>query len=100
MDDFAHGQNNTPLPPGLTRFDWYTKVADILPGDWKLMGEWASEKATIRDILSHQSGLPRYVNGGAALCLRSNLSKSRPLHHAHRQQLRRSSQVAAPPPCI
>lgn len=61
MDDYAHGRNKTPLPPGLTRFDWYTKVKDILPDDWKLMDEWATEKATVRDVLSHQSGLPRYI---------------------------------------
>ncbi|KAJ3521764.1 hypothetical protein NM688_g8973 [Phlebia brevispora] len=60
MDDYAHRRNATPLPSGLSRFDWYTKVKDILPDDWKLMDEWASEKATIRDVLSHQSGLPRH----------------------------------------
>lgn len=59
MDDYAHGRNNTPLPAGVTRFDWYSKVADILPDDWKLADEWASQKATFRDVLSHQTGLPR-----------------------------------------
>ena len=59
MDDFTNGRNNTPLPAGVTRFDWHSKVADIIPDDWKLMDEWASAKATFRDVLSHQSGLPR-----------------------------------------
>jgi hypothetical protein len=61
MDDFAHGRNTTALPADLQHFDWHTKVADVLPDDWKLMDEWATQKATIRDILSHQSGLPRLV---------------------------------------
>lgn len=60
MDDFASGRNTTPLPPGLKEFDWNTKVKDILPGEWEVMDSWASEKANIRDILSHVSGLPRH----------------------------------------
>ena len=62
MDDFAHGRNSTSLPDGVNVFDWRTKVKDMLPNDWKLMDEWASEKATFRDILSHVSGLHRYAN--------------------------------------
>ncbi|EKM60484.1 uncharacterized protein PHACADRAFT_167829 [Phanerochaete carnosa HHB-10118-sp] len=48
IDDFVQGRNQTPLPPGLT---------DLFPGDWELMDKWASEKATLRDALSHQTGL-------------------------------------------
>jgi len=59
MDDFEHGRNVTPLPPTLTEFSWHTPVQDILPGEWKLMDEWASRKANLKDILSHVSGLPR-----------------------------------------
>jgi CubicO group peptidase (beta-lactamase class C family) len=59
MDDFAFGRNTTPLPPGLNSFDWDTKIKDILPGQWGLKEGWASEKANIRDILAHVSGLPR-----------------------------------------
>jgi CubicO group peptidase (beta-lactamase class C family) len=59
IDDFASGRNTTPLPPGLNSFDWNTKVKDILPGQWGLKDEWASEKANIRDILGHVSGLAR-----------------------------------------
>jgi CubicO group peptidase (beta-lactamase class C family) len=58
MDDFATGRNVTPLPPGLKAFDWNTKIKDLLPEEWKLKDEWASDKANIRDILSHVSGLP------------------------------------------
>ena len=60
MEDFASGKNTTALPQGLTTFDWNTKVKDIMPvnSDWSLMDEWAYEKANIRDILSHMSGLP------------------------------------------
>ncbi|KZT23833.1 beta-lactamase/transpeptidase-like protein [Neolentinus lepideus HHB14362 ss-1] len=60
MDDYALGKNSTPLPPGLKEFNWNTKVKDILPGEWQIMDSWASEKANIRDILSHVSGLPRH----------------------------------------
>lgn len=59
MDDFARGKNVTALPSGLTKFDWDTKVVDILPDEWQLMDEWANSKANIRDILTHVSGLPR-----------------------------------------
>ncbi|KAF9232374.1 beta-lactamase/transpeptidase-like protein [Melanogaster broomeanus] len=41
IDDFANGRN------------------DLLP-EWQLMDEWASERANLRDILSHVSGLPRH----------------------------------------
>ncbi|KZT05037.1 beta-lactamase/transpeptidase-like protein [Laetiporus sulphureus 93-53] len=60
MDDFSQGRNVTPLPPGVSRFDWDTKLKDILPDDWVLADEWASQKANIRDILAHVSGLPRH----------------------------------------
>ena len=61
MEDFASGKNTTALSPGLTSFDFNTKVKDIMPAgsDWNLMDDWAYEKANIRDILSHVSGLPR-----------------------------------------
>jgi hypothetical protein len=59
MDDYAHGRNVTSLPNGLLTFDWDTKLRDLLPDDWKLMDQSASEHARVRDILSHMSGLPR-----------------------------------------
>lgn len=36
-------------------------MKDLLPGDWELKDEWASEKASVRDVLAHVSGLSRYV---------------------------------------
>ena len=59
IDDFAHGRNVTQLPNDIQRLEWDTKITELLPGDWELMDEWATKKATIRDILSHVSGLPR-----------------------------------------
>jgi CubicO group peptidase (beta-lactamase class C family) len=62
IDDFIHGRNATPLPNGLTKLTWDTKVKDLLPSDeWNLMDSWAEEKASVRDILSHVSGFPRYA---------------------------------------
>jgi CubicO group peptidase (beta-lactamase class C family) len=61
MDDFAAGRNETGLPHGVPSFNWDTKVQDLLPDVWKLEDEWASEKASIHDIMSHVSGLPRQV---------------------------------------
>lgn len=59
IDDYAHGRNSTPLPPGV-RLDWDTKIVDLLPGQWELMDEWATRKANLKDVLSHVSGLPRH----------------------------------------
>jgi CubicO group peptidase (beta-lactamase class C family) len=66
MEDFAHGRNVTPLPNNIKTFDWHTKLKDLLPNDWKLMDHWASEKATVRDILSHMSGLYKWGSHGCA----------------------------------
>ncbi|KAH7890288.1 beta-lactamase/transpeptidase-like protein [Phlebopus sp. FC_14] len=60
IDDFAKGKNVTALPSELTEITWRTKVKDLLPGEWQLMDEWASERADLRDILSHVSGVPRH----------------------------------------
>lgn len=61
MDDFVKGQNVTSLPEGVAQFDWDTKLVDLLPGEWKLQDEWASQKTNLRDALGHVSGLPGYV---------------------------------------
>ena len=60
IDDYAHNRNNTPLPPNLA-FDWDTKVKDLLPNEWNLMEKWANEKTSVKDILSHMTGMPRCV---------------------------------------
>ena len=59
MDDFAQGRNVTPLPAGITTFDWETKLADLLPDEWVLEDEWTTKKANIRDALAHVTGMPR-----------------------------------------
>ncbi|KAF8557186.1 beta-lactamase/transpeptidase-like protein [Imleria badia] len=59
IDDFANGNNVTVLPSGLTELTWHSRLTDLLP-DWQLMDAWASERANLRDILSHVSGLPRH----------------------------------------
>jgi hypothetical protein len=74
IDDFAHGRNSTPLPAGLSTLTWQTKVANILPGAWKLMDPWASEKANLIDILTHVSGLSRCASHSMALCMYSGSS--------------------------
>ena len=61
IDDFAKGKNVTALPPGVKEFTWYSKLADLLPEEWKLKDEWASQKANIKDILTHVSGLTGFV---------------------------------------
>ena len=60
MDDFARGRNATALPAGVAVFDWTTKIADLLPGDWELADEWATAKLNVRDVLTHVSGLTRW----------------------------------------
>lgn len=72
MDDFAQGRNKTALPPNVAVFNWETKVKDILPGEWELLDHWATEKANIRDILSHVSGLPRFARCSNFPALRPN----------------------------
>ncbi|KAI9567885.1 beta-lactamase/transpeptidase-like protein [Boletus coccyginus] len=59
IDDFANGKNVTALPSGLSELTWHTRLRDLLP-EWQLMDAWASEKANLRDVLSHVSGLPRH----------------------------------------
>ena len=68
MDDFASGRNAIPLPVGMKKFDWDTKIRDLLPDDWELADEWATAKLNVRDILTHVSGLPRCVYGLLLRC--------------------------------
>ncbi|OJT11117.1 hypothetical protein TRAPUB_12401 [Trametes pubescens] len=60
MDDFTHGRNVTPLPAGVSHFDWDTKLAAILPDEWLLDDEWTTRAASIRDALGHVTGLSRH----------------------------------------
>ena len=59
IDDYATGRNNTPLPSGLSKLTWITKIKDVLPDEWKLQDPYASNYANFNDILSHMSGLAR-----------------------------------------
>ena len=59
INDYATGRNTTPLPDGIQTFDWEPKIKDLLPEEWKLSDHWAEEKANLKDIFSHVSGLPR-----------------------------------------
>ena len=82
IDDYASGKNTTPLPPGLDQLDWLTKIQDLLPEEWQLHDEQSSSKANLVDILSHVTGLPRYVycklqfdgNAGSPLAHRHDAS--------------------------
>ena len=61
LDDFACGRK--ALPESLTRVDWDTPAAKLLPdGEWQLHPEFGimSERITLRDMLSHRTGLHRY----------------------------------------
>ncbi|EPS99303.1 hypothetical protein FOMPIDRAFT_114665 [Fomitopsis schrenkii] len=84
MDDFAQGRNVTPLPAGITIFDWETKLVHLLPGEWALEYEWASEKANVRDALSHVTGMPRhdfsYAPGDTPQGIVNNLRNLRPAY--------------------
>ena len=67
IEDYASGKNVTPLPDGLPRLDWDTKLKDILPEEWQLMDTTASDLTSVKDILSHQTGVPRSVSANGKL---------------------------------
>ncbi|KAI0632700.1 beta-lactamase/transpeptidase-like protein [Trametes polyzona] len=60
IDDFAHGRNVTPIPDGVTRLDWDTKISALLPQEWLMDDPWTTRAANIRDVLGHVTGLPRH----------------------------------------
>lgn len=62
MQDFAEGKNTTALPHGVKEFNWETKMRDLLPGEWKTEDEFSTNKADLTDLLSHVTGLPRWVH--------------------------------------
>ncbi|EIW83776.1 beta-lactamase transpeptidase-like protein [Coniophora puteana RWD-64-598 SS2] len=89
IDDYTQSRNVTPLPVGLSSLSWETKVKDVLPADsvdksYGLMDEWAHEKATLRDILGHVSGVPRhdlsYGSGDTAQSASARLRHLRPAY--------------------
>ncbi|EIN12842.1 beta-lactamase/transpeptidase-like protein [Punctularia strigosozonata HHB-11173 SS5] len=62
IDDFAAGRNVTALPDGVARLTWDTKMKGLFPDDWQLADPLATSEATIKDLLTHVTGLPRHDN--------------------------------------
>ncbi|KAJ7629456.1 beta-lactamase/transpeptidase-like protein [Mycena polygramma] len=58
MQDFADGRNKSALPDVVTEFNWDTKMRDLLPDEWMTEDEWTTKKASLKDLLSHVTGLP------------------------------------------
>ncbi|KAJ7485608.1 beta-lactamase/transpeptidase-like protein [Mycena latifolia] len=58
MQDFADGKNQSSLPDTVAEFSWSTKMRDLLPEEWMVEDEWTTNKADLRDVLSHVTGLP------------------------------------------
>jgi CubicO group peptidase (beta-lactamase class C family) len=58
IQDFADGKNKSALPNTVAEFDWDTKIHDLLPDEWLTEDQWTTEKASLKDLLSHQTGLP------------------------------------------
>ncbi|KAJ6595625.1 beta-lactamase/transpeptidase-like protein [Mycena vulgaris] len=58
MQDFADGKNKSALPDTATEFNWNTKMHDLLPEEWMVEDKWTTEKADLKDLLSHVTGLP------------------------------------------
>jgi CubicO group peptidase (beta-lactamase class C family) len=58
MQDFAYGKNKSALPSAVAEFNWDTKIRDLLPNEWLTEDQWTTEKASLKDLLSHQTGLP------------------------------------------
>ena len=85
----------TPLPEGLKRFDWDTRVRDILPKElnWSLApidgDDSATRNAKIKDILGHVSGLPpndfTYWPGDTAESLTRRMGKLRTAYELREQ---------------
>ncbi|KAF7328950.1 Beta-lactamase domain-containing protein [Mycena venus] len=60
MQDFADGKNKSVLPDSVTEFSWDTKMRDLLPGEWMTEDQWSTDKASLKDLLSHVTGLPAH----------------------------------------
>ncbi|KAJ7640499.1 beta-lactamase/transpeptidase-like protein [Mycena polygramma] len=62
MQDFADGKNKSALPERITEFTWDTKMRrDLLPDEWMTEDEWTTSKASLKDLLSHVTGLPAWT---------------------------------------
>ncbi|KAJ7902756.1 beta-lactamase/transpeptidase-like protein [Mycena olivaceomarginata] len=60
IQDFADGKNKSALPNTVAEFNWDTKIHDLLPDEWLTEDQWTTEKASLKDLLSHQTGLPAH----------------------------------------
>ncbi|KAF7361230.1 Beta-lactamase domain-containing protein [Mycena sanguinolenta] len=60
MQDFADGENKTALPRNVEKFSWDTKMRDLLPDEWMTEDHWTTEKASLKDLLSHVTGFPAH----------------------------------------
>ncbi|KAJ7896711.1 beta-lactamase/transpeptidase-like protein, partial [Mycena olivaceomarginata] len=60
IEDFANGKNQSALPNNMTKFNWDTQMCDLLPEDWLTEDQWITEKASLKDLLSHVTGLPAH----------------------------------------
>ncbi|KAJ6510375.1 beta-lactamase/transpeptidase-like protein [Mycena sanguinolenta] len=60
MQDFADGNNKSALPNNVDKFNWDTKMRDLLPDEWMTEDPWTTEKASLKDLFSHVTGLPAH----------------------------------------
>lgn len=58
MQDFVEGKNKSALPGGVSELSWSTKMHNLLPDEWMVEEKWTTDKADLRDLLSHVTGLP------------------------------------------
>ncbi|KAJ7078076.1 beta-lactamase/transpeptidase-like protein [Mycena epipterygia] len=58
MQDFSEGKNKSALPDGVSELSWSTKMYNLLPDEWMVEDKWTTNKADLRDLLSHVTGLP------------------------------------------
>ncbi|KAJ7243095.1 beta-lactamase/transpeptidase-like protein [Mycena rebaudengoi] len=56
MQDFERGKNKTALPRKVSTFNWDTKIQDLLPEEWLVEDTFTTQKASLKDLLSHQTG--------------------------------------------
>jgi CubicO group peptidase (beta-lactamase class C family) len=61
MQDFTDGKNKSALPDTVAEFNWDTKMRDLLPKEWMVEDKWTTDKASLKDLLSHVTGLPGSV---------------------------------------
>ncbi len=48
--------------PALLEKGWNTPISSIIPDDFVLADDWATQHVTLEDAISHRTGLPRHDN--------------------------------------